>query len=80
MKGHHIATLKGVQSQKSLYSEYMIMHKNGSSDVARMFLDPFTLKLYSSTAEEVLAMEKLIESGLTIAEAIEVLIENEGAK
>lgn len=80
MEEYHIATLKGVQSQKGLYSEYMIMHKNGSSDVARMFLDPFTLKLYSSTAEEVLAMEKLIESGLTIAEAIDTLIKEESIK
>ena len=80
MEEHHIATLKGVQSQKGLYSEYMIMHKNGESDVARMFLDPFTQKLYSSTAEEVVAMEKLMESGLTIAEAIKTLIVKESVK
>ena len=69
-----IGLLKGVETQKGLYSEYMIKHKNGGSDIARLFLEPFSRALYSSTAEDVKRLESLKKEGLSTEQAIEKII------
>ena len=69
--------LMKVKTQKGLYSEYIIAHKDGGYDIGRLFLEPFSQKLYSSTAEDVVALNKLKAKGLTIDQAIEALMKKE---
>ena len=52
----------------------MICHKEGGSDIARLFLEPFSQGLYTSTAEDVKALEDYKEAGMTVEEAVEALI------
>ena len=52
----------------------MIKHKSGGSDIARLFLEPFSAALYSSTAEDVKRLSELKKKGLNTEQAIERMI------
>ena len=67
-------SLKG---DKGKYSEMMIRHSSGSWCIGRLILDPFTAKLYSSKAEDVMQIKAMTNSGYTTQSAIEHLINRE---
>ncbi len=69
-----IPLLRSVRGQKGLFSEYMIKHKSGGSDIARLFLEPFSKALYSSTAEDVQLLKAIKSQGFSTEEAIEKMI------
>ena len=69
-----INLLKTVKAEKGLYSEYMICHKEGGSDIGRLFLEPFSQGLYTSTAEDVKALEDYKAAGMSVEEAVEMLV------
>ncbi len=63
-----------LKGDKGKYSEVMIRHSSGSWLIARLALDPFTTKLYSSKAEDVTKIKDLMVSGYTLEQAIELII------
>jgi conjugal transfer ATP-binding protein TraC len=75
MSDGEISVAKGLCGLKGAYSEFMIRHQSGSWQIGRLLLDPFSAKLYSTTAEDVVAIRKMKEQGLSIESAVEALIE-----
>ena len=69
-----INLLKTVKAEKGLYSEYMICHKEDGSDIARLFLELFSQGLYTSTAEDVKLLEDYKKAGMSVEEAVELLV------
>lgn len=62
--------LTSVKTKQGVYAETMIYgpHKYA---IGRLFLDPFSLILYSTKAEEFAAVQELTKKGLSLPEAIE---------
>lgn len=75
MDDGEIAIAKGLCGLKGAYSEFMIRHQNGNWQIGRLLLDPFSAKLYSTSAEDIVAIRKMKEQGLSIESAVESLIE-----
>lgn len=75
MDDGEIAIAKGLCGLKGAYSEFMIRHQNGSWQIGRLMLDPFSAKLYSTSAEDIVAIRKMKEQGLSVESAVESLIE-----
>lgn len=65
---------KELKGDKGRYSEFMIRHSSGSWLIGRLILDPFSGKLYSSSAADVVEIQKLQKQGLTTEQAINQLI------
>lgn len=63
-----------LRGDRSRYSEFMIRHSSSSWLIGRLILDPFSAKLYSSKAEDVLQIQRMMKAGYTLNEAIEQLI------
>jgi conjugal transfer ATP-binding protein TraC len=74
MDASDIGVACDLRGDKGRYSECMIRHSSGSWLIGRLILDPFSAKLYSSKAEDVVKIEKLTKSGYSITEAIEMQI------
>ena len=62
--------LKSVKTQQGKYAEVMIYGPHGYA-IGRLLLDPFSLILYSTKAEEFAAVQTLTEQGMTLPEAIQ---------
>lgn len=71
MSPHLKNTLLSVKTKKGQYSEVLI-YAHGSYFVARLIVDPFSAKLYSSDAKEFKQIEELMQSGLSLTEALEI--------
>jgi conjugal transfer ATP-binding protein TraC len=67
-------SLKG---DKGRFSEFMIRHSSGSWCIGRLMLEAFSVKLYSSKAEDVTQIQKLRKQGYSLEDAIEQLISEE---
>lgn len=63
-----------LQGIEGYYSEFMIRHSEGSWQIGRLLLDRFSVKLYSSKAEDVAAVKKMRKAGISVEEAIERLM------
>jgi conjugal transfer ATP-binding protein TraC len=74
-------SLKRLRMVEDCYSEVLI-YSNSSCHTARLVLDPFSIFLYSSKAEDVAALEDLKKQGLTLEQAINKLagIKEDGFK
>ena len=66
--------LKTVHTVTGVYSEIFFITEMGTG-IGRLIVDPFHKLLYSSRAEDVNAIKHLTRQGLTVAEAINRLIE-----
>lgn len=73
MSDGEIAIAQGLTGVKGVYSEFMLRYGNKSWQVARLLLDKFSAKLYSSTAEDVVAIRNMKKQGIKLEEAIEKL-------
>ena len=69
--------LKSVKSPKPRYSE-IFMDTPAGAGVARLTLDPFSYYLYTSDAGENAVIEKLVASGKTYLQALEIMTEKQG--
>lgn len=67
--------LESVKTSHGEYSEVMIMDGSSHISVARLILDPFSQLLYSTKAKDYADLKAFTKSGLTVAEAINRLIE-----
>ena len=69
--------LRSVGSVRDAYSEAIIFGQSGW-DIVRFILDPVSKVAFSSTGDDVAAIEKLIKDGMTRAEAITHYAEMKG--
>lgn len=69
--------LGSLRMETGKYSEVFIYHKgNGFFAVNQLRLDPFSAMLYSTKAEEFLAVQELKKEGYSVREALEWLLEH----
>ncbi len=62
--------LRSVKTKQGTYAEVMIYGPHGYA-VGRLLLDPYSLILYSTKAEEFAAVQILTDKGLSLADAVE---------
>lgn len=62
--------LESVKSVHGEYAEIMIMASGSSGSISRLILDPFSLILYSTKAEEYSRVKDLQGQGLSLGDAI----------
>lgn len=77
MEAGEVEIARNLRGDKGRYSEFIIRHSSGSWLIGRLVLDPFSAKLYSSRAEDVIAIKKMKGQGYELEQAIEKLIEGE---
>ncbi len=63
--------LNSLRMSSGQYSEIMITNQDGYF-IGRLILDPFSLALYSTKAEDVVQIQELQKSGKSLIEAIEI--------
>lgn len=68
--------LKSLRTEKGKYAEVMIASEDGYA-IGRLLLDPYSLLLYSTKAEDFEAVRRLKEQGYSINDAIESLLQSE---
>ena len=68
------AQLKSVKTKQGKYAEVMISGPGGYA-IVRLPLDPFSLLLYSTKAEDYNAVKQLTERGVEIEDAINTLLQ-----
>jgi len=71
--------LRSLHTERGQYSD-MMLRSGESWGVGRFAVDRYTQLLYSTTAEEVMAIQELRERGMSVKEAIEHLMEIEAGK
>jgi len=71
--------LRTVKMNPGKYGEALIVSDSGYA-VGRLLLDPFSMMLYSTKAEEFSAVENLVKQGVPVEEAIEQLLEGTHVK
>jgi conjugal transfer ATP-binding protein TraC len=69
------AMLTSVKTKQGHYAEVMIKGPHGYA-IGRLFLDPFSLILYSTKAEEFAAVQELTQQGIELADAIETVAQS----
>ena len=67
---HMEALLASVKTRQGAYAEVMISGPHGYA-IGRLILDPFSNILYSTKAEDFAAVKTLMDTGLSVAEAVE---------
>ncbi len=71
---HIEAKMKSVKTIAGKYAEILIKSYKGYT-VGRLLLDPFSLMLYSTKADEFAAVNDLREQGLSVQEAVQRLVD-----
>jgi conjugal transfer ATP-binding protein TraC len=69
--------LSSVATEHGYYSEIFV-HGPMGSGVGRLILDPFSMLLYSTRAEDFQAIKTLTDQGMSVVEAIEAILEQRG--
>ncbi len=72
MDSHKEFLLNDLKMSSGQYSEIMITNSNGYF-ICRLILDPFSLALYSSKAEDVVKIRDLQKRGKSLEEAVEIV-------
>jgi conjugal transfer ATP-binding protein TraC len=75
MEGSMEVALKSVTTRHGEWSEVMIYNSTYGYAIGRLILDPFSVLLYSTQAHEYARIQQLVESGLSIEQAIDQMIE-----
>ena len=70
------ALLKSVRPRPPHYSEVAIYGPDITGVVGRLMLDPFTRLLYSTSPDEYQQVQRLIDQGLPVHEAIDKVLEH----
>lgn len=70
MTPHMEEILRSVHTKQGEYAEAMICGNHGFA-VGRLLLDPFSRILYSTKADEYVAVKELMTSGVSLTEAVE---------
>lgn len=65
--------LSSVSTEHGYYSEIFV-HGPMGSGVGRLILDPFSMLLYSTRAEDFQAIKTLTDQGMSVAQAIETIL------
>ena len=71
--------LQSLRTEHGAYSEIFISSPVGSG-IGRLIVDPYSLLLYSSKAEDVSAIDAKRAEGLTLPAAIEVVLDERGQR
>ena len=79
MNEYEESVMRSLKMIDHKYSEVMIKGSGGWS-VGRLILDPYSIALYSSKAEDVDALRELQKQGLSLEQALEVQAKNIGEK
>ena len=66
--------MKSVKTVAGRYAEILISSSKGYT-VGRLLLDPFSLMLYSTKADEFAVVNDLREQGLSVQEAVQKLVD-----
>lgn len=74
VSAHKEAKMKSVKTVSGKYAEILISSTKGYT-VGRLLLDPFSLMLYSTKADEFAAVNDLREQGFTVQEAVQQLVD-----
>ncbi|MDO9069818.1 MAG: type IV secretion system protein TraC, partial [Deltaproteobacteria bacterium] len=69
--------LSSVSTEHGLYSEIYV-HSPSGSGIGRLILDPFSMLLYSTQAEDFEAIKQRTGRGIPLTEAIEQILEERG--
>lgn len=69
--------LSSVATEHGHYSEIFV-HGPMGSGVGRLILDPFSMLLYSTRAEDFQAIKTLTDQGMSVIEAIDVILKQRG--
>jgi conjugal transfer ATP-binding protein TraC len=75
MSAHLKNTLLSLRTQKGKYSE-VVIYAHGSYHVARLIVDPFSAKLYSSDAKDFKQVQDLMKKGYSVSESLDIIINN----
>lgn len=67
--------LKTVHTIKGVYAEAYIQSREGAG-IGRLIVDPFRKLLYSTDAEDVAAINRFVDQGMTTVEAINSILES----
>jgi len=78
-KSGHIDVLKTIETIHGQYSEMAIVSPDGLS-VCRFIIDPYTEKLYSTQAEEVAQIQTMISEGVSLADAVQILVDKSAGR
>ncbi len=73
-----LRALGTVHRHENEYSEVMIKNGDGQYAIARLFLDPFSNLLYSTTPKEYSKIQDLKAEGLSLVQAIQHMIKEKG--
>lgn len=73
---HQESLLTSLRTNQGKYGEVMIINPNGYA-VGRLILDPFSLLLYSTKGEEYSAVKAMMDQGIPVKQAIEMLIQKQ---
>jgi conjugal transfer ATP-binding protein TraC len=68
-----------VSTEHGHFSEIYI-HSPVGSGLGRLLLDPFSMLVYSTRAEDFEAIKRLREQGLSVSEAVERLLIERGSR
>lgn len=71
--------LLSITTEHGHYSEIFV-HAPMGSGVGRLILDPFSLLLYSTRAEDYQAIKVFRDQGMSVAEAIEAVLQQRGVR
>jgi conjugal transfer ATP-binding protein TraC len=71
--------LKQLRTKQGEYAEVMICGMGGYA-IGRLFLDSFSKLLYSSRAAETAQIKELMNKGLNVKEAIDIMVKNHEPK
>jgi conjugal transfer ATP-binding protein TraC len=74
-----LSLLRTVRMVPGKYGEALIVSDSGYA-VGRLLLDPFSMMLYSTKADEFSAVENLVNQGVPVDEAIDQLLEQKRRK
>jgi conjugal transfer ATP-binding protein TraC len=78
MDGAMESHLKSLKTKQGQYAEALIYGPHGFA-VGRLLLDPFSLILYSTKAEEYAAVKSALDQGLTLESAVELISKRRAA-
>lgn len=71
--------MASVSTEQGMYSEVYV-HSPLGSGVGRLILDPFSLLLYSTRAEDYEAIKRLTDQGVQVADAVEMVLEQRNSE
>jgi conjugal transfer ATP-binding protein TraC len=69
--------LASVRTEHGVYSEVFVFSPMGNG-IGRLLVDPFSQQLYTTKAEEFTAIQKRVEAGMGLADAIDDILRERG--